>query len=208
MHNYIGCICFPFLRCVFSNESSNCLPEQMQIHTGCICLIFLHCVLSNESSNGQHERIHSYIGCNCLTFLQCVFSNDSSNCLPERMHTHSGCICLTFRHCAFSNESSNCPYETLHSDIGSICSTFLHCLSLLSLNVSYFPWFVVQDFDPSRAHKRCCFPHKSCFKLLTYLLVLNWRNINIKLTWLSLWITLPVVFATPTPDQFSRWIWS
>ena len=41
-------ILLAFLRCVFSNLSSSCLPERMQSHTGCT---FLHCVFSNESSN-------------------------------------------------------------------------------------------------------------------------------------------------------------
>ena len=36
--------------CVFSNVSSNCVPEKMHIHTGCICLAFLHCAFSNVSS--------------------------------------------------------------------------------------------------------------------------------------------------------------
>ena len=41
----------------------------------CTCLTFLHRVFSNESSNGLPERMHSHIGCICLTFLHCVFSN-------------------------------------------------------------------------------------------------------------------------------------
>ena len=32
--------CSAFLHCVFSNVSSNYLPEGMHNHTGCICLIF------------------------------------------------------------------------------------------------------------------------------------------------------------------------
>ena len=40
---------------VFLNESSNCLPEKMHIHTGCICLTFLQCVFSNTASNRLPE---------------------------------------------------------------------------------------------------------------------------------------------------------
>ena len=46
-HSYIGCTCSTFPHCVFSNASSNCLPERMQSHIGCICLAFLHYVFSN-----------------------------------------------------------------------------------------------------------------------------------------------------------------
>ena len=68
---------------------------------------FYHCVFSNVSSNGLPEMMHSHIGCICLVFLHCAFSNVSSNCLPEQMHNHIGCICLAFLHCGFSNVSSN-----------------------------------------------------------------------------------------------------
>ena len=68
--------------------------------------VFFHrCVFSNVSSNLLPEKMHSHIGCTCLTFLHYAFSNVSSNCLPEKMHSHIGCIYLTFRHCAFSNVS-------------------------------------------------------------------------------------------------------
>ena len=43
-----------FHHCVFSNGSSDCLPERMNNHTGCICLTFLHCVFSNGSSKRLH----------------------------------------------------------------------------------------------------------------------------------------------------------
>ena len=67
-YSCIGCICLTFLHCVFSNVSSNRLPEWMQSHTGCICLAFLQCGLSNVSSNGLHEKMHNHTSCNCLIF--------------------------------------------------------------------------------------------------------------------------------------------
>ena len=76
-----------------------------------ISLTFLHHVFSNVSSNGLPEKRHSHIGCICLTFLHCALSNVSSKRLHNRMQSHIGCICLTFLHCAFSNVSSNCLLE-------------------------------------------------------------------------------------------------
>ena len=93
MHSCIGCICSTFLHCVFSNVSSNCLPERNHSYTGCICSIFLQWGFSNVSSNRLLERMHSHTGCICSTFLQCVFSNESSNRLPGKMHDYTGCIC-------------------------------------------------------------------------------------------------------------------
>ena len=97
-------ICLTFLRCGFSNESSDCLPERMQIHIGCVYLIFLHGVLSYESSNCLPVRMQSHTVCICLIFLHCVFSNVSSNCLPQMEHSHTCCICLSFvqGHCCRS----------------------------------------------------------------------------------------------------------
>ena len=57
---------------MFSNVSSNCLPEMMHNRTGCICLSFLQCVFSNVSSNYRPERIQSHTA--CLSFLHYVFS--------------------------------------------------------------------------------------------------------------------------------------
>ena len=62
---------------------------------GLFSATFYHRVFSNVSSNGLPEMMHSHIGYICVTFLQCAFSNVSSNCLPERMHNHIGCIFLT-----------------------------------------------------------------------------------------------------------------
>ena len=85
MQSRIGCICLAFPHCVFSNMSSNCLPERIHSHTGCICLAFLHCVFSNESSKRLPFSMHNHTGCIYLSFLHCAFSNVSSNHLPERM---------------------------------------------------------------------------------------------------------------------------
>ena len=80
----------------------------LHIHTDRICLIFLHCVFSNVSSNGLPEKRHSHIGCICLTFLHCAFSNVASNCLHEKWHSHIDCIYLTLWCCqSFSSRLSH-----------------------------------------------------------------------------------------------------
>ena len=68
-----GCTCSTFLHCVFSNESSNCLPQRMKTHIGCICLICLHCAFLNVPLKNMTENIQSCIGCIYMAFLQCVF---------------------------------------------------------------------------------------------------------------------------------------
>ena len=62
MHNHTGCICLTFLRCVFSNVSSNCLPLRTNNHTGCIYLDFLHCAISNVSSNHLPQKMNKHTG--------------------------------------------------------------------------------------------------------------------------------------------------
>ena len=56
------------------------LDRSMHSHKGCICLAFLHCVFSNESSNGLPEKMQSHIDCTgSLSFLFkcfCVFKCD------------------------------------------------------------------------------------------------------------------------------------
>ena len=66
----------------------------MHKHTGCICLTFLHCVFSNVSSNHLPELMHNHTGCICLTFPQCVFSNVSSIFLPRLVYSRIGSIYL------------------------------------------------------------------------------------------------------------------
>ena len=105
MQSYIGCICFTFLRCVFSNVSSNRLPQNRQNHIPCICLTFLQCVFSNVSAKRLTEKMQRYIGCICFTFLCGVLSNVSSTGLPVKMQSHIGCICLVFLRCVFLNVS-------------------------------------------------------------------------------------------------------
>ena len=85
MYSRIGCICLTFPHCVFSNVSSNGLPERMQSHIGYICLTFPHCAFSNVFSNRFSEWMQNRTGCICLTFSHCVSSNVPSNCLPLRM---------------------------------------------------------------------------------------------------------------------------
>ena len=86
---------FAFIYCVFSDVSSNGLPEKRHIHIGCICLTFLHCVFSDVYSNRLSERMHNHICYISLTFLHCVFSNVSLNCLLVRMQSQIGCIYLS-----------------------------------------------------------------------------------------------------------------
>ena len=78
---------FTFLHCVFSNVSSNRLPEKRRSHIGYICLTFLHCAFSNVSSNGLHEKRHSRIGCICLTFLQTFQMSPQTACLRKGIVT-------------------------------------------------------------------------------------------------------------------------
>ena len=113
LHSHTGFICLTFLHCVFSNASSNVLPERRHKPISCIYLTFLHCVFSNVSAKQCHRQLQSRIGCIFFTFLHCgvhnVFSNVSSNCLPQKKHNCIGCICLAFLHCVFSYGSRKSP---------------------------------------------------------------------------------------------------
>ena len=136
MQSHIGCICLPFLHCVFSNEPPNYLLKGMQSYTGCILLTFLHCAFSNVSSNCLSKRMHSRIGCICFDFSPlCVFkwilkwfapdiSNVSSNYIPQKRHIHIGCNDL-FIHCGILCVSSNRLHEKIHSHIDCNCYAFL-----------------------------------------------------------------------------------
>ena len=90
-------------------------PLELTLSMGHFSLTFLDCVFSNVSSNFLPEKRHSHIGCICLALLHCAFSNVSSNYLLVRMHNHTGYICLSFPHCAFSNVSSNCLLVMMQS---------------------------------------------------------------------------------------------
>ena len=61
-----------------------------------IYLTFCPCVFSNVSSNGLPEKMHSHrlhlVGFSPLWF----FKNDSSNCLHKQMYSHIGFIYLLF----------------------------------------------------------------------------------------------------------------
>ena len=70
MHSNTDYIRLILLHCVFSNVSSNCLPQRMQNYTGGICRTFLHYGLSYVSSKNLDQ---SHTGCIFLTFLHCVF---------------------------------------------------------------------------------------------------------------------------------------
>ena len=114
--NFVSCKISWFFVCV----CSKCLQEACAISLVAF-FTFLHCVFSNVSSNRLPEKMHNYIGCICLTSPQCAFSNVSSNCIPLRMHSHIGCICLAFLHCVFSNVFSNDLPEKRHIRTGCIC---------------------------------------------------------------------------------------
>ena len=107
---HIGCICFTFLQCAFSNVSSNGLPEIIHGYIGCACLIFLHCGFTNVSPNCLFERIHCHIACNCLTYLHSEFLSVNSKRLLNRMQSRIGYICLLVP----THETSNCLSPWLH----------------------------------------------------------------------------------------------
>ena len=115
---------------MFSNVSSNCLPERMHNHIDCICLTFLHCALSNVSSKclDLKRQTHICFDFSLLSVIKCFLkelgSKQALNCLPEQMQSHIGCILLTFLHCAFSNVSSKSLDLKRQSHIGCICSNF------------------------------------------------------------------------------------
>ena len=88
MHNYISCIYLTFLYCVFSNVSSNGLPDRCIVTLDAFVLGFLLCSFSNMS------RRHIHTGCICLIFFHCVLSSVSSNCRPQRIQRRTGCICF------------------------------------------------------------------------------------------------------------------
>ena len=108
IRSQITCL-IELIQYVCSNVFSNPLPERI----GCICWVFLRCVFSNVSSKRFYNRMHNHIDCICFTFHHCVFSNESSNCLSDRLHNHIGCICWIFLHCVFSNAISNYLPERL-----------------------------------------------------------------------------------------------
>ena len=76
-------ICLTSLLCVFSNASSDCLPDMRHSHMRYIYWTFLHCAFSNVTSEHLPKKMHSHTGCICLFFLHCDFSNVPSNCLPQ-----------------------------------------------------------------------------------------------------------------------------
>ena len=55
MTSHIGWICFP--QCVFSNVSSNGLPERMHIHTGRICLMRVQMMQSDRASSERRKAL-------------------------------------------------------------------------------------------------------------------------------------------------------
>ena len=56
-----------FLCCVFSDVSSNCLPQQMHSRIGCTCLTFPQYESSDDSSNWMLLLLQNYTECTCLT---------------------------------------------------------------------------------------------------------------------------------------------
>ena len=123
-----------FTHCVFSDVSSNCLPERsahpsihvlslykrMKSHISCIYLTF---------SDVCFQMLPT--GYICLTFIHCVFSNVSSSGLSEWMQNHIGCTCLLFLRCVFSNIPSDCPPWRMCNHTFYICMVFLQCFKCL-----------------------------------------------------------------------------
>ena len=81
MHSNTDYIRLILLHCVFSNVSSNCLPQRMQNYTGGICWTFLHYGLSYVSSKNLDQ---SHTGCICFVFLHCGFSKFPQIACPRR----------------------------------------------------------------------------------------------------------------------------
>ena len=86
-HRHISCICLAFLRCVFSNVLSNCMPVRIQNHIGSICLTFPLCVLSYVFSIGLHAMRQSHIGYICLDSSAMSFQM-----CPQMVHTRRGIV--------------------------------------------------------------------------------------------------------------------
>ena len=75
-----------FLRCAFSNVSSNgCV-------NGCIITLVAFVWLFFTVGFQMCPQSAGIKGCICLIFLHCVFSNVSSKRLHKRMDNHTGCI--------------------------------------------------------------------------------------------------------------------
>ena len=75
-----------FLRCAFSNVSSNgCV-------NGCIITLVAFVWLFFTVGFQMCSQSAGIKGCVCLIFLHCVFSNVSSKRLHKRMDNHTGCI--------------------------------------------------------------------------------------------------------------------
>ena len=148
MQSHIGCIYLTFLQGLFSNVSSNHLPEKMQSHIGCICLTFLHylfkCVLNVLLS----EETYDLIGCISLAFSLCAFSSASSSFLFDTVHTCNGCICLCVSKCALKFLGPD-----MQNHILRICENF--------------PYFVYSDVHLNVMHARL-HTHTVCIFLLFF----------------------------------------
>ena len=72
IRNHIGCICLIFLRCVFSNASSNCLPDKMCNQLGRICELSCH-----HKGNFRHDKYPSLPSILCILFC-CFHPTDST----------------------------------------------------------------------------------------------------------------------------------
>ena len=118
---------------------------------------FLHRVFSNVSTNCLPEKRHSYICCSCLIFLHCAFSSVSSKRLYKKMQSHIGCICLTFSavHYQMSPQMA-CPRRGivtlshwLHLYDFSLLCILRWLLKLISTDDVYTHLLHLYDFSPS-----------------------------------------------------------
>ena len=102
MHNHTACICLTFLRCVFSDASSNPLPEKRHSHIGCICWLF------SDMSFQMKPQIVCLKGCT-ITLVAIVwhFPTVGFQMCPQ-MVCIRGCIITLL---AFVDFSSFCVFK-------------------------------------------------------------------------------------------------
>ena len=124
-----------FTHCVFSDVSSNCLPERsahpsihvlslykrMKSHISCIYLTFSNVCFQMS----PHVACPS--GCKItLAALVCSFSGVCFQIFPQTVYP-GGCVIILFTSVWFfsnvSNVYSNAPHERIHSHIGCTCSS-------------------------------------------------------------------------------------
>ena len=68
-------------------------------HIGCICLTFFHCVFSNDSSNYLFDNMHSNSNCSCKIVKLAVHLNDIDIFFLSVFQTSPQITCLRYKAC-------------------------------------------------------------------------------------------------------------